>query len=112
VPAEQPIGAGAVGTAEQRAHHLLHHDQRGVGQRRFHLDHGSYEHGEPARTFETPQVLGGDDAGGPRNDGIASSMDTSCSISRDPDAAHGVEPFDDSLQVRGRWCFRPFAYPS
>ena len=109
---EQPVGSGAVGAAEQRSHHLLDHDQGGVGQRRLHLDHGGDQHGKPARTFEAAKVLRGDDAGGPCDDGVASGMDTPRPIGCDPDAAHRVEPFDDPLQVCGRWGFRPFAYPT
>ena len=84
---EQPVGAGAIGAAEQRAYHFLDYDQCRVGQRRLHLDHSRNEHGEPARTFETAQMLRGDDASGPCDDGIASGMDAPRPIGWDPDAA-------------------------
>jgi hypothetical protein len=74
-------------------------------------DHSRNEHGEPARTFETAQMLRGDDARGPCDNGIASGMDAPRPIGWDPDAAH-LNPPDDAFQVRRRWCFRPFAYPS
>ena len=56
-------------------------------------------------------MLCGGDAGGSRDDGIAGGMDAPCPIGRNPNVAHRAEPFDDPLQVGGRWCFRPFAYP-
>lgn len=56
-------------------------------------------------------MLGGDDTGGPCDDGIAGGMYTSRPIRCDPDAAHSVKPFDNPFQVGGRRGFGPFAYP-
>ncbi len=103
---------GTIGAPEDRAEHLVEHDERGIAENGLHLACEHDQGRQTTRRVETRNVAGDEDGDFPRDCSVARAVNAFLAVSADTELANGLKPFDERDEISLARRFRPFPQPS